>query len=196
MATTQAKKVNTATVVAAQAGDSRALERLIAEHYAGMCRLAMRYTHDADLAKDAVQDACIQVMRYFGQLRDADSFKSWMSRIVINCVRLHQRRNKRFVAFGDNFERTQEVKHQQPDELVMTREELEIVDTFLKDAQNDERKIFLQLYVGGDAVATVSERTGISVAALKTRVHRARRRLKTYMDAKHESGVGLGGMSV
>ena len=46
MATTQAKKVNTATVVAAQAGDSRALERLIAEHYAGMCRLAMQYTHD------------------------------------------------------------------------------------------------------------------------------------------------------
>ena len=176
--------------------NAECFSELVDIHADAMFRFAHSLLKDEGAAEDAVQDACIQVMRYFGQLRDADSFKSWMSRIVINCVRLHQRRNKRFVAFGDNFERTQEVKHQQPDELVMTREELEIVDTFLKDAQNDERKIFLQLYVGGDAVATVSERTGISVAALKTRVHRARRRLKTYMDAKHEAGVGLGGMSV
>ena len=106
MATTQAKKVNTATVVAAQAGDSRALERLIAEHYAGMCRLAGGTRTMPTSRKTRCKTPVSQVMRYFGQLRDADSFKSWMSRIVINCVRLHQRRNKRFVAFGDNFERT------------------------------------------------------------------------------------------
>ncbi|MEE2755584.1 MAG: RNA polymerase sigma factor [Myxococcota bacterium] len=193
----QAKPVvDTSIVEAAQAGDSRALEKLIGAHYPAMCRLALRYTNDPDLAKDAVQDACIQVMRYFPQLRDTSSFKSWMSRIVINCVRLHQRRNKRFVAFGDGIERTQEVCQQQPDEVVMTREELVIVDDFLKSAQNDERAIFLQLYVGGDAVATVSEKTGISVAALKTRVHRARRRLKKYMHTKHDTDLGFGQMGL
>ena len=170
-----------ALVEAAQGGSSEALEKLLSEHYPAMHRLALRYSGDPDLAKDAVQDGCIQVMRYFPQLRDHRRFKSWMSRIVINCVRLHQRRNKRLVAVGEGIERASEDTQPAPDELIVNREELTLVEGFLKETRNDELDIFMRLYVGGDAVATVSEDTGVSVAALKTRVHRARRRLKDYM---------------
>ena len=173
--------VDLALVEAAQSGNSKALERLLSEHYAAMHRLAIRYSGDPDLARDAVQDACIQVMRYFPQLRDHGRFKSWMSRIVINCVRLHQRRNRRLVAVGEGIERAREDIQPQPDELMVNREELTLVEGFLKANRNDELDIFVRLYVGGDAVATVSQDTGVSVAALKTRVHRARRRLKDYM---------------
>jgi RNA polymerase sigma-70 factor (ECF subfamily) len=174
-------------ILRAQGGDRRALEDLIAAHYTPMYRLGLRYSGDPEMARDAVQDACIQVMRNFDQLRDPRRFKPWMNRIVINCVRLNQRRNRRFVDMGDGFERANIDFLPLADELMLSREALGMVDEFLREGTSDEMDIFMRLYVTGEKVATVSRETGVSVAALKTRVHRARRRLRDYLVTQYDN---------
>lgn len=183
-------------ILRAQGGDRRALEDLIAAHYTPMYRLGLRYSGDPEMARDAVQDACIQVMRNFAQLRDPRRFKPWMNRIVINCVRLNQRRNRRFVDMGDGLERANIDFLPLADELMLSREALGMVDEFLREGSSDEMDIFMRLYVAGEKVATVSRETGVSVAALKTRVHRARRRLRDYLVTQYDNTPSYGHVAV
>ena len=165
----------------AQAGDRQALETLVETYYTAFYRLALRYCGNPEAARDAVQDACIQVMKNFDQLRDPRRFKPWMNRIVINCVRLSQRRNKRFVDLGEGLERTNADDAPSADEVLESQEKLTLVDDFLRGGGSDEMDIFHRLYVRGDKMATISRDTGVSVAAVKTRVHRARKRLRDYL---------------
>ena len=111
-------------VRAAQAGGKRELEQLLQRHYPVMLAIAYRYSHDEEIAKDAVQEATVQVVRNLDRLREASKFKAWVGRIVINCVRLQFRRTARNVPFYQSLTRTQSDPQASPDERVETREEL------------------------------------------------------------------------
>ncbi|MFZ4576201.1 MAG: RNA polymerase sigma factor [Phycisphaerales bacterium] len=66
-------------------GDNSALASLAARHEAGMYGLACGLLNGrTDLAKDAVQDAWVRVIRYGATFDARSSFKTWIYRIVIN----------------------------------------------------------------------------------------------------------------
>lgn len=76
-------------------GDREALERLLTRHVDAAYRLARRYfPHSAD-AEDAVQSACLLVMRNAGQFRGGPSVRAWMLGHVVNVCRNKQREEAR-----------------------------------------------------------------------------------------------------
>ena len=170
----------------AQAGESRAMDRLLRHNYDRMYRLALKHCSNPELARDAVQEACIQIMRHLGSLKRKDRFHSWMGRIVINCVRLQHRKNGRLIFLGSFLEASGVDSEVGPDELFIQREELGLVEGFLQTTRRGDYDLFARLYVGGDSVKKVSEETGVTASAIKTRVHRARHRLRRYMSLRHE----------
>jgi RNA polymerase sigma-70 factor (ECF subfamily) len=54
-------------------------------------RMAYAWCHDAALADDLAHEAAEKALRRSGQLRDADKLRSWLLRILANCVRDHAR---------------------------------------------------------------------------------------------------------
>ena len=170
----------------AQAGESKAMDRLLRHNYDRMYRLALKHCSNPELARDAVQESCIQIMRHLGSLKSHDRFHSWMGRIVINCVRLQHRKNGRLIFLGSFYEASGVDHEVRADELMIHREELCLVEGFLQTTRRGDYDIFTRLYVGGDSVKKVSEETGVTASAIKTRVHRARHRLKKYMTLRHE----------
>lgn len=73
----------------------RARERsaqLYAAHAPEAARLAYLLTGDKELAQDIAQEAFVKIMGRFGDLRNPDSFRSYMRTTVTNIARGHFRR--------------------------------------------------------------------------------------------------------
>ena len=80
-------------VAAATTGDRAAASRLVARWQPRLLRHAWRVGGDADLAKDAVQDAWIEILRGLARLDDVAAFPAWAYRIVTRrCQRALARR--------------------------------------------------------------------------------------------------------
>jgi RNA polymerase sigma-70 factor (ECF subfamily) len=179
--TVTVKDGETMLVVRAQQGDREALGVLQENLYPRMYRIAYSYSRNHELAQDALQDSCIQVIKHIGSLRRASQFSSWMGRIVINSVRQIQRRGRRIVSTGLSERDLDTVFTETPLSTLTSREQLANAETLLKATRPDDHDLFLRLYVAGQSIRSVSVDTGLSVAAIKTRVHRARRRLRNEM---------------
>lgn len=77
-------------VVAARAGDRRALEELVAAHLPLVYSIVGRtLSSDVD---DVVQDTMVRVVRGIGGLQQPDSFRSWLVAVTVNQIREHRKR--------------------------------------------------------------------------------------------------------
>ena len=70
-----------------------------------------------------------------------------------------------------------------PEEETAGQELLYQVDQVLKEGRDGDYGLSMSRFVDGDSVKSISDATGVSVPAIKTRVHRARNRLKTTFDS-------------
>lgn len=177
-------------VALAREGDAQALNTLIEAHYPAMYHLALKYTRDPERAEDATQESCVQVLRHLSQFRAESRFSSWMARIVINSARLRYRGEKRLVPVGDALATERPSAEPEPEKRVADKQLLDLVDRFLQDTRDGDYQLFVRRFIDGESVKKISRETGISVPAIKTRVHRARQRLKTQSD-EAQWGVAL-----
>lgn len=78
---------DTATVVAARAGDPAAIDRLIADYLPLVYTIVGRALEGHADVDDVVQDTMIRVLRNLGDLRDPEAFRSWLVAITVRQVR-------------------------------------------------------------------------------------------------------------
>ncbi len=177
-------------VVVSKSGDRSALAYLLRRNYNQMFAIALRYTRSLELAKDAVQEACVQIIRNIDGLREEARFSSWMGRIVVNSVRLHYRKFGRDVLAGDVLEKVGVEPGPSPDSVATHRHELDEVHQFLSSRTNDDLDLFKRLFIHGQSFNAISDEVGVSISALKTRVHRARKGLRYHMISAGFSSSG------
>ena len=82
-------------VARARAGDVDAFEHLVRERADRVVRLAMAIVADETEARDVAQEAFITAWRQLADLRDADRFEAWLTRIVVNKARMSLRSKRR-----------------------------------------------------------------------------------------------------
>ncbi len=166
----------------AKSGDSDALSRLLEIHYSGMLRLATKYSQSPEAGRDVLQDSCIKVMQSIRQLREEARFSPWMSKIVINTARIHHRTNRRFVELKGDWAKA-DLSQKSPEEQLDHRQKLNLVIEALQHGRDEDYQLFLRRYVVGQSDHSISRDMGLSVTALKTRVHRARAHLRVAVEA-------------
>jgi RNA polymerase sigma-70 factor (ECF subfamily) len=76
----------------AQRGDETAFAMLVQRSGDRLHAVACHILRDSDLAADATQQACIEMWRRLGQLRDPDRFDAWAYRIVVRAAYAECRR--------------------------------------------------------------------------------------------------------
>ena len=170
----------------ARLGDRWALHTLFARHEKKLYSLALRYAGDRETAQDALQDSYLRVLLCLHQLKADARFGAWMTRIVINATRLRHRKARRFIALKGALDSG---LHQHPgpdpERQVAAREVIDLVDGFLSSRSMNDHELFYARFVEGDTIKSISERTGLPIAVIKTRVHRARKYLSTYLKGKN-----------
>ena len=170
-------------VMAAQAGDEASIAVLVSGAYPHVRRFAFSLCASSQDAEDAAQDAMIVLFRKVGTLRATAALASWMFRIVRNeCLR-----RARAVAHGG--EPFTEAAAPSAEDDVLARLEIERVATAVAALPDDQRRVLIMRDVRGLPGKTVAQSLGLSTAAMKSRLHRARAAVRESLNAVPEGDV-------
>ena len=169
----------------AQAGDVAALNELIAAHRHGVYRYGLRVCRTTEDAEDAVQETLWAATRSLGRFRgEASTLARWLFTIVRReCYRLLER-HRREPEVLDLAEHDRTTPGAQLDELVLAAHRSAVLADALRDLDPVDREVILLRDVQELTAPEAADRLGISVDALKSRLHRARERLRTHVAAR------------
>ena len=167
-------------VIKAQQGDAQAFVRLMDMHKQSMYKIARSYfTSDEDIA-DAIQDTIETCWKSIGQLAEAEYFRTWMTRILINkCIDII-RKNKRehpVNEFPEYGEVSSELDTSEFNELMNSLDE-------------KYRTILLLYYGEGFKISEIAQLLDMEENTVKTRLSRGRSKFKeiwTGQEAIHQN---------
>jgi RNA polymerase sigma-70 factor (ECF subfamily) len=81
--------------------DDAAFVDMVRRHHGYLLALARFYVPDRSVAEEVVQDAWLAVLTGIDRFEERSSFKTWISRIVMNVARTRGVRESRMVAFSE-----------------------------------------------------------------------------------------------
>jgi RNA polymerase sigma-70 factor, ECF subfamily len=156
-----------------------ALDALLAEHYKGSVRTAIHILRSKEDSEDAVQTAYCAAFRRFDRFRGESSFKTWITRIVVNCslMMLRDRSARPHISLN-HVERTLASEEMTPEDLCYLAE----LQAAYASAATKLPKPLHDVYAASDmsqvALPTVADHLGVTTAAAKSRLLRAGRRME------------------
>ncbi|MFD0637610.1 RNA polymerase sigma factor [Catenulispora yoronensis] len=170
-------------VLAAQDGDAEAVRALVSGSYPHVLRFAKTLCATPQDAEDAAQEALIILYSRIGMLRATAALASWMFRIVRNeCLRRTRLALRRHPVQRETVQRETATRALEDD--VLGRLEAERVVAAVVALPEDLRRVLILRDVQGQSGRATAEELGLSVAAMKSRLHRARLAVRRELDGE------------
>lgn len=176
-----------------KARDEAALEELMAQYETKVFGLALRMTGNRQDAEEILQDVFLTVFQKIDGFRGDSKLSSWIYRIAANTALMKLRKCSKFREIPLEEELGPKMTEEGmiaepvidwsrlPDEELAHKELLQRIDGALAELPPDYRSVF----VLRDIEELSAEETGqilkISIAALKSRLHRARLFLRKHL---------------
>ena len=166
-------------------GDQEAFSPLVRKYQKGVHALVWRKIGDFHIAQEITQDAFLTAYKKLGTLKNRTQFSGWLYVIAANLCRDWFRKNRMPVTESldatevnevDKVSYSQYVAEEQATEADETRRE--VVKELLKKLPESERTVMTLHYLGEMTIKAVSEFLGVSQNTVKSRLRRARNRLK------------------
>jgi RNA polymerase sigma-70 factor (ECF subfamily) len=155
-----------------------AFEFLVSRYQSQFLTRAQMVVKTRDAAEDVVQDAFVRMYRFAPRFDAAQgNFRSWALTILMNVARTHYAKRAR--ERGHTAPLTPEHYESLADDSLEDKEgpegyARETIAKALAEAPEDVAEILTLAFIEGLPHAEIGERLGISAAAVKTRVHRAK----------------------
>jgi RNA polymerase sigma-70 factor, ECF subfamily len=159
-------------------GDAAAFEAVVDRHESAVLRYLRALTDDADRAEDMLQETFIAAWRGAGSFRGSDSARGWLLTIARHALHRHVRRHagepRRFepleslavdAGWGDA-----------GDKLGRLLDAREIVAIGFAGLSAEDREILVLRDLEEFSGEEVGSMLGLTLAAVKSRLHRARLR--------------------
>jgi RNA polymerase sigma-70 factor (ECF subfamily) len=176
--------VDRGLVEAAQGGDHEAFEALAigaADRLFAVARLILR---DADLARDAVQEALVQAWRYLPGLRDPDRFDAWLHRLIVNACADVGRRQRRW---------TTELRLLTPqpstDDGARVLADRDLIERGFRRLNADQRTVVVLRYYLDLTVPEIARTLAIAEGTVKSRLHHSMAALRSALEADGRTAV-------
>lgn len=172
---------------AAQAGDVAALSRVLRVHRSGVYRYGLQVCRTTEDAEDALQETLWAATRALRSFRgSASSIVSWLFTIIRReCYRLIDRQRERRQSL-ESLESHPD-PGQGPDDDLAARRRAELLASALSALDPIQREVIILRDIEGLSAPEAAAQLGISVQALKSRLHRARVNLREHIEL-HFSG--------
>ena len=179
----------------AQAGDMSAFEALVGRHEEKVYGLALRMTRSEADAAEITQDTFLSAYQHLNEFRGEAAFGSWVHRIAANNALMRLRRQKvvdivsddlaspEFTERGSLAEAPESDWSKRADDKIIEDELGRAIQAATDALPEGYREVFLLKDVEGLSYEEISEMVGISVPAVKSRLHRARLALREAIDA-------------
>ena len=177
-----------ALVAASRDGDPAALEALVRSHQDRVYSFAMRMCRNVEDAKDILQDTFLGVIRSIREFREESKFSTWLYRIAANACLKKRRRGvhdptpDQELSLDDLMPRpdAEGRKPEIPDwsgdaERALLDGELSArMESAIDKLPKDYKIVLVLRDVEGLSAEETAQAVGLSVPAVKSRLHRAR----------------------
>jgi len=189
----QKKVTDTQLVEKVREGSMEAFEEIISRYESKVYNLAMRFCRNQEDAEEVLQDVFSTIYAKLDGFRGQSQFSSWMYRIIVNAafMKLRKRKQSHTISLEDLapqlrqscLEQDNPVLHRS-DTITQNKELRIILDAAIGRLPAQYRAVFILRDVDGLSNQEVSEILGLSIPAVKSRLHRSRlmlrRRLQRY----------------
>ena len=173
-------------VASARAGDAAAFEELVARYEDKIFRLTSNITGNREDAEDAMQDAFLKAFAHLNGFHGESRFYTWLVRIAANeaLMRLRKRRPNHFSidqpieGDSDLMPRELEEWSPNPEQLYAKSEIDNIVSAFVEQLEDEYRIVLVLRDVEELSTQETADALGISISAVKSRLLRARLKLR------------------
>ena len=162
-------------------------EALVNEHKNAVYRQLVRACGNREDAEDVLIEALLKAYRSLDQLRESKAFRSWLAQIGRRvCWQLKQREALLpLMQLSAMEEEGAELSAEPPSvEMQAARNQMKaLLQRAIAALPESEREVYVLRDVeelGGEETA---EKLNITLAAMKSRLHRARASMRRYMDA-------------
>lgn len=178
-----------ALIARVRSGETNLFLDLIRPYERSIYRLAYSVLRNKEDAEDVAQEAVFKAFRHLEQLKEADKFKSWLLQIAMNEARLRLRRDHghlyesldegaEVMDDGEIMPRQFADWREIPSEVLEQQELRQKLQEALDSLPAHYRQVFLLRDVEHISEKEAAEVAGITVAAVKARLHRARLQLR------------------
>jgi RNA polymerase sigma-70 factor (ECF subfamily) len=173
-----------------QAGDREALDELTRVIRPQVERQLARYPVSDEDRLDLVQSTLLQVVRTIASFRGDSSFSTWLFRVTANealMLMRSQRRQRARVVEGLDFEELGVLptvrSAQTEDDAASLAEREACVREALGELPDDYRDVVLAHYHEDLGLQEIARKLSVSESAVRSRLHRARVRLRAILNA-------------
>jgi RNA polymerase sigma-70 factor (ECF subfamily) len=183
-------------VAAAKSGDTAAFEELVNRYERKIFRLTMNITRNREDAEDAMQDAFMKAFAHLDNFQEDSRFYTWLVRIAANeaLMRLRKRRPNQ-VSLDEPIEGDDDLIPREiedwgpsPEQRYAQSEMHEILSQVIDQLEPDFRVVFVLRDVEGLSTEETAAAMGISVPAVKSRLLRARLKLRQKLNRYFRRG--------
>lgn len=172
-----------AWVSQAQQGSDEAFTRLVETYQTPVYNLCYRMLGEPDLAEDAAQETFLRAFQHIRRYDEKRPFATWLLSIAAHyCI--DRLRKRKFAMFSideeDDDGNTYELpdpSSPDPEAESMKGETRDRVQAMLKDLDETDRAAIIMRYWYDYSEAEIADSLRLTVSAVKSRLHRARKEL-------------------
>jgi RNA polymerase sigma-70 factor (ECF subfamily) len=190
------KDDESALVAAAKAGDVSAFETLVSRYERKIFRLTQNITQNREDAEDAMQEAFLKAYEHLGNFEGNSRFYTWLVRIAVNqaLMKLRKRRPNQIsldedIETGeDSIPREVEDWGPSPEQRYAQTELSGILSQVIGELDPSFRTVFQLRDIEELSTEETADALGLSVPAVKSRLLRARLKLRQKLSRYFQQG--------
>ena len=153
-------------------GDTEAFSRLIKSYEKDLYRISFAITKNDEDALDCIQEAILQAFKSIKGLIYPEYFKTWLIKILLNKCRELLNKNKGIMQLSD---------YQAVEGHINSDEKIDLKEA-VKKLEYDLKVLVILYYFEDMSVKDISNCLGLPQGTVKSRLARAREKLKTYLN--------------
>jgi RNA polymerase sigma-70 factor, ECF subfamily len=175
---------------ALRAGDKAEFARLVEAYSTPIYRLALKMLANPQEAEDVLQLTFLKAFQHIGEFEGRSSLSTWLYRIAANEALMLLRRRRPELPLDDEPDEDQVPRPFQfadwghlPERELLSAEAKKLLDRAIQKLPEKLRLVFLLRDVEGLSIKETSEALDLTETAVKTRLLRARLRLREQLSA-------------
>jgi len=193
---TVVKDDESALVAAAKSGDIPAFETLVGRYERKIFRLAQNITQNREDAEDAMQESFLKAYEHLGEFQGNSRFYTWLVRIAVNQALMKLRRRRpNVVSLDQELDTGEDMMPREvedwgpsPEERYGQTELSGILGKVIGELDPPFRVVFQLRDIEELSTEETAEALGLSVPAVKSRLLRARLKLREKLNQYFRRG--------
>jgi RNA polymerase sigma-70 factor (ECF subfamily) len=177
-------------------GDSAATERLVLKYQNRIYNVVLKICADPDDAAELTQETFVKILENLSKFEGRSSFYTWAFRIAVNLTLNYCQRNAKLVVRSLDIEQEQyssQARHAikellsddsspDPAALAQDKELHEIALAALARLDEAQKAVLVLRDIEGMSYARIAEVLGIEIGTVRSRLSRARTKLRDILD--------------